>query len=207
MSPLLTTNNVRMAVLGVTGLAVAVVLWGVMRVVMAGNPSPVAPAESAVQAAELAYRASLAEEDAEMTERPLYWHGRQRELAGAGSNAPKQEKVAPNNALNKATLTAVMKAGDSTVVIVRVGNESHRVAVGENLLGWKLASVTPTGDRVQFKKGARNHPLVLEHAFPRNAPKPGVAQRRARAQANQAKAAPKDQPPEQAEAPDNNRDE
>lgn len=99
-----------------------------------------------------------------MASRPLFWVGRRPVVVDDSAMGAAEEKGAAVDAseLDNVELSGVYFAGDASGVIVRVDGKRMRVALGEELMGWKLKSVD--GSEVRFVSADREKTIQLEHA-------------------------------------------
>lgn len=95
-----------------------------------------------------------------MAARPLFWEGR-RPVQDGGDTTVEETATVRSNELDKVELTGVYFAGEASGVIVRSGGQRQRLAVGGELLGWRLESVSP--DSVRFTKAGQEKIIQLEH--------------------------------------------
>ncbi len=109
-----------------------------------------------------------------MKDRPLFFEGR-RPPAEYVPDAPKAKPSKPVGKIRppRATLSGVVKVGDSTYVMLKgVGKEKGlvRTRVGEDVDGWKVESIQD--DRVVLKNGEETHEIPLRSYKAVALPKP-----------------------------------
>lgn len=99
-----------------------------------------------------------------MASRPLFWADRRPVVFDASQMEVTEEQGNPAraNELDSVELSGVYFAGDASGVIVRIDGQRRRVALGEDLLGWKLKSVD--GAEVRFVSDGQEKSIQLEHA-------------------------------------------
>jgi len=119
-------------------------------------------------------------------DRPLFFEGR-RPPAEYVPDAPAAKPVRPaaNVRPPNATLSGVIKVGDTTYVLLQgVGKEKGlvRTRVGEDVDGWKVESIQD--DRVVLKNGAEQHEIHLRSYKPVPLPKPAAANKAAQQNKN-----------------------
>jgi hypothetical protein len=118
--------------------------------------------------------------------RPLFFEGRRpppEYVPDAPAAKPTRPvgKVRPPNA----TLSGVIKVGDSTYVILNgVGKKKglSRAKVGEDVNGWKVESIHD--DRVVVQSGKEKHEILLRSYKPVPLPRPKPAKKAADAKNN-----------------------
>ncbi|MBE8718865.1 hypothetical protein [Cellvibrio polysaccharolyticus] len=99
-----------------------------------------------------------------MASRPLFWAGRRPVIIDASEidTVEDTRSSAKANELDNVELSGVYFAGDASGVIVRLDGKRMRVALGEELMGWKLKSVD--GSEVRFVSADQEKTIQLEHA-------------------------------------------
>lgn len=129
---------------GVLGLALLLLLWGLVGILanlFSSGPAPVYPSEASLQVESLMLEEPLSSEAASaMIARPLFWEsrrlidGRPLELILPKSEPPKPKK------LEGVTLHGVFGVGDSLGAIATVNGKTVRVTSDQPIKGWRLAS-------------------------------------------------------------------
>jgi hypothetical protein len=179
--PLRSERRVELALLGCVVLLLLVGAYLLVRVVLATDVAPIAPAPDSVRVATLAGRAPLPLEEREaILARPLFWAGRVPEEVpqepAAIAEAEQRARAAPK--MKGVTVRGVYGSGDTGGVILSVKERELRVAVGDEVEGWRLERVT--GNSAVFVSGAERDerellPQVVE------APPPPAADRATKA--------------------------
>ncbi|MHA7816240.1 MAG: hypothetical protein ACX93N_07175 [Pseudohaliea sp.] len=161
--PLRSERRVELALLVSVVLLVLLAFYLLLRVAMATDIEPVAPAPDSVRVATLAGAGELpvAEREA-MLARPLFWAGRRPEELPeepvAVAEAEQPGKPAPR--MKGVTVRGIYGSGETGGVILSVKDRQLRVAVGEAVDGWRLERVT--GDRAVFiSAGVRDERELL----------------------------------------------
>ena len=166
--PLRSERRVELALLVSVALFALLALYLLLRVAMATDIEPVAPAADSVRVASLAGAGALSVPEREaMLARPLFWAGRTPEELPdepvAVAEAEQPGKPAPR--MKGVTVRGIYGSGETGGVILSVKKRQLRVAVGEAVDGWRLERVT--GDRAVFiSAGVRDErellPQVIE---------------------------------------------
>jgi len=152
--PLRSERRVELAVLVCGALLGLLALYLLLRVVLATDIKPIAPAPDSVRVATVAGDdALLAEEREVLLARPLFWAGRtpeeEREAPEVVAEVETKEKAAPR--MKDVTVWGIYGSGDTGGVILSVKQRQLRLAVGEEVDGWRLDRVT--GDSAVFISG------------------------------------------------------
>lgn len=170
LDPLRSERYVELLLLVLAVLFLLQLLWGFYRSVFPAIPQPVQPTADALQVVALNDAGAIpAELRSEIVQRPLFWV--QRRPTGPAALAAAQaaaEQAAADAELNGAgeikglKLAGVFGAGDSAGVIVlsEKQEKKHRLAVGDDINGWALDSVSST--EAVFRNGARRATLELK---------------------------------------------
>lgn len=152
--PLRSERRVELMLVGCGGLLLALALYLLLRIVLATDVEPIAPAPDSVRVATLAVGEALPVEEREaLLARPLFWAGRLPEEAAGEpavvAEAEKPGKAAPR--MKDVTVHGVYGSGETGGVILSVKQRELRVAVGDEVEGWRLEGVT--GDSAVFVSG------------------------------------------------------
>ncbi len=145
--PLRSERRVELALLGGGLLLLLLVLYLLIRVAMATDIDAIAPAPDSVRVASLSRSGVPPVEDREaIVSRPLFWAERQpvdlveTPEAAAEAEKEKPEKAAPR--MKEVTLSGIYGSGETGGVILSVKRRQLRLAVGEEVDGWRLERVT-----------------------------------------------------------------
>lgn len=154
--PLRSERRVELAVLGCAAVLLLLLIYLLLRILLATDIAPIAPAPDSVRVATLAGGGALPVQEREaLLARPLFWAGRQPESAAAGlavvTEAEASSEAAPR--MKDVTLQGVYGSGKAGGVILSVKQRQLRVAVGDEVEGWRLERVT--GDSAVFVSGGK----------------------------------------------------
>ncbi len=170
--PLRSERRVELVLLATVALLLLTVLYVALRIAMATTIRPLAPAPDSVRVVALQGAAALpAGEREAIVRRPLFWAGRRPVEAAAppaeavAQGAAEERAAAPR--LKDVTVRGIYGSGDSGGVILTVKDRELRLAVGEEIEGWRLDRVD--GNSATFVSGgARDRrelvPAVIEVA-------------------------------------------
>ncbi len=154
--PLRTERRVELVLLSLSGALFLLALYLLLRIVMATSIEPIAPTSDSVRVAALAEsEAPTAEARGRLLARPLFWVERRPTTAPtdaaviAEAEAEAARKAAP--LMKNVTLHGVYGSGEAGGVILSVEQRQLRLAVGEEIEGWRLERVT--GDSAVFVNG------------------------------------------------------
>jgi hypothetical protein len=147
VDPLRSERRVELALLGCGLLLLLLVLYFLVRVAVATDIDAIAPAPDSVRVASLSRSGVPPVEDREaIVSRPLFWAERQpvepvvTPEAVAAAEKGKPEKAAPR--MKEVTVSGVYGSGETGGVILSVKQRQLRLAVGEEVDGWRLERVT-----------------------------------------------------------------
>ena len=169
VDPLRSERRVELVVLATAALLLLTVLYVAARIAMATTIRPVAPAPDSVRVAALQGAGALpAEEREAIVRRPLFWAERRptEEVApveAVAQGAAENRAAAPR--LKDVTVRGIYGSGDSGGVILTGKNRELRLAVGEEIEGWRLERVD--GNSATFVSGGERDrrelvPAVIE---------------------------------------------
>jgi len=166
--PLRSERRVELVLLGCGALLLLLALYLLLRILLATDVAPVAPAPDSVRVVSLAGSGALPAEEREvLLARPLFWAGRLPEEASAEAAVVVQEKESARAAprMKDVTVRGVYGSGESGGVILSVKERELRLAVGDEVDGWRLERVTG-GSAVFVSGDARDErellPQVIE---------------------------------------------
>jgi len=171
VDPLRSERRVELVLLATAALLLLTVFYVATRIAMATAIRPVAPAPDSVRVAGLQGAGVLpAEEREAIVRRPLFWAERRPTEAVAPVEAVAQGAVENRAAaprLKDVTVRGIYGSGDSGGVILTAKDRELRLAVGEEIEGWRLERVN--GNSATFVSGgARDRrelvPAVIEVA-------------------------------------------
>lgn len=173
--PLRSERRVELVLLSCVGLLLLVAAYLLLRVVLATDVAPIAPAPDSVRVAALADSKPLSLEEREaILARPLFWAGRAPQEApqepAAVADTERRTAAAPR--MKDVTVLGVYGSGDAGGAILSVKERQLRVAVGDEIEGWRLELITDNS--AVFVSGAERDerellPQVIEVLPPESA--------------------------------------
>src|SRR6056297_2710059 len=153
--------RLRQIALVLAGLLLLQVLYAGVTLVFRGEPEPIPPAASTLEAGAPAYRAPGPDEQGgDIVARPLFWAGRQPHAAAP---APEPVVAAPAqpSPLKDIKLLGVYSAGPNSGIIVSLKGERRRLQIDDEVDGWTFSMMSDDG--AIFANGAASTELRLEH--------------------------------------------
>jgi hypothetical protein len=168
--PLRSERRVELALLVAGALLLLTVLYLAVRIALATAITPIAPAPDSVRVAMLQGPAVVpGEEREEIVRRPVFWAERKpvegiaAYEAAQPQSAETGEQAAPR--MKNVTVRGVYGSGERGGVILSVKDRELRLAVGEEIEGWRLEEIS--GDSATFVSGGVRDrrellPLVIE---------------------------------------------
>jgi hypothetical protein len=160
-------------------LVVVQLLWLGLGALRESPVTPIEPARDSLRVLSAAGTGAITgPQSLELQSRPLFWASR-RPAPGAGVMTSLQQlaELKPAGRLDELELTGVLGSGDQGTAIVSFKGKQMRLAIGDEVQGWALQSVS-LGEAVFESAGARDVRRLL--------PQPAEAKRTA--------AEPPDQP-------------
>lgn len=154
--PLRTERRVELVLLLFVALLLLALLYQGVRLVLADEVEPLAPAPDSVRVADLVRPAAPAPEARrELLQRPLFWSERAPPAPVedvAEAEPEPEEKARAARRMKGVTVSGVYGSGDSGGAIIALKDRELRLAVGDEVQGWRLAEVT--GQSAVFVSGA-----------------------------------------------------
>lgn len=168
--PLRSERRIELAVIVLVAVLLLQLVWAGVRLLLADNVAPVAPAADSLLVAEVPRPQRVdAEDSAAVQARPLFWAERRptdviaSAAADAAAAAAKSEKAAPK--MKDVTLLGVFGSGRTGGAIVAVKGEQERIAVGDRVQDWQLQEIA--ANRAVFVSGgARDERELLPRVIP-----------------------------------------
>ena len=142
--PLRTERRVELIVLIFLVLLLLQFGWGSYRALFPPIPDPVRPMRDSLQVANVQGLSVVSpEQRAQIRQRPLFWASRSPVVLEPVKPEPEPKKAntAKPGKIENVKLAGVFGGGDTGGVIVISKGKKRRLAVGEELNGWKLQSV------------------------------------------------------------------
>ncbi|MCX2972158.1 hypothetical protein EYC87_00980 [Halieaceae bacterium IMCC8485] len=142
--PLRTERRVELIVLIFLVLLLLQFGWGSYRALFPPIPDPVRPMRDSLQVANVQGLSVVSpEQRAQIRQRPLFWASRAPVVLEPVKPEPEPKKAntAKPGKIENVKLAGVFGGGDTGGVIVISKGKKRRLAVGEELDGWKLQSV------------------------------------------------------------------
>lgn len=157
--------ELRRVALGVTGLLVVVVAWGAGRVMLLSAPEPHLPAESSLHVAGVAGEDAAQALPDDLTSRPLFWYGRTPyEPPPQEAEVFEQPQEVLEMEIDEVQLVGILGAGDQSGIIVSHAGASRRLALDDEIEGWRFVGLSAEG--AEFTSLGRTRVLTMEHAAP-----------------------------------------
>ncbi len=160
--PIRTERRVELIVLVLLALLLLQFGWGSYRALFPPIPDPVRPMRDSLQVANVQGLSVVSpEQRAQIRQRPLFWASRAPvvlEPVKPGPD-PKEANTAKPGKIENVKLAGVFGGGDTGGVIVISKGKKRRLAVGEELDGWKLQSVEAFS--ADFSSGDQQATLAL----------------------------------------------
>ena len=160
--PIRTERRVELIVLVLLVLLLLQFGWGSYRALFPPIPDPVRPMRDSLQVANVQGLSVVSpEQRAQIRQRPLFWASRAPvvlEPVKPGPD-PKEANTAKPGKIENVKLAGVFGGGDTGGVIVISKGKKRRLAVGEELDGWKLQSVEAFS--ADFSSGDQQATLAL----------------------------------------------
>jgi|TARA_R100000005_G_C4996511_1_gene203337 hypothetical protein len=158
--PQRTERHVELLVLLLGLLLLLQLAFFLLRVLLPPSPEPIEPTAASLTVADrIAGRLLDTRGSAELRERPLFWEGRRPVDDSAVSDGEASTQKASQ--LKGIRLLGIYGGGESGGIIVRVEGKQQRLAVGDELRGWKLESMDGSGATLSSARGGRER-LELE---------------------------------------------
>ncbi len=149
-----------LAAVVITAILVLAVLVALLVSLRSEVPEPVLPARDATRAQAVAAISPLGAEPRQaMLERPLFWSSR-RPLAPVEETDEPVDEAQVADELKNLIVLGLFSDGDNGGMIVRFKQQRKRVAVGESIAGWELASVG--AGKVTMTRGERRSDVPLK---------------------------------------------
>ncbi|NND66995.1 MAG: hypothetical protein HKN19_05345 [Halioglobus sp.] len=155
--------ELRRVAIGVTGLLLLVLVWGGARVLFLSAPEPHLPAESSLRVAKIEGANAQEAIPQDLTTRPLFWHGRQPyQPPAVSAQASDQPEEVLEMEIDAVQLVGVLGAGDESGIIVTHAGSSRRLALDDEIEGWRFTGLSDEG--AKFTSSGRTRLLTMEHA-------------------------------------------
>lgn len=160
--PLQTERRVEFGFLIAATITLLVFLYGGLRLLGIGPPAPLVPGSETLAVAEAGVLQVVTDElSREVGARPLFWRSRRPEVP-IPEEVPQESSEDEAGNFEDVKLMGVFGSGDSVGIIALVAGEKQRILRGQELKGWKLASVKE--GKARFRSGPGRQELELKHA-------------------------------------------
>ena len=160
--PIRTERRVELIVLVLLALLLLQFGWGSYRALFPPIPDPVRPMRDSLQVANVQGLSVVSpEQRAQIRQRPLFWASRTPVVLEPVKSEPdsKEANAAQPGKIENVKLAGVFGGGNTGGVIVISKGKKRRLAVGEDLNGWKLQSVEAFS--ANFSSGDQQATLAL----------------------------------------------
>jgi hypothetical protein len=163
-NPQLSDRRVELVAVILTGIMVALLLFGLLRLALPSQHGAIAPTADSLVVSELPNAGVVSPQlSSQVRARPVFWPSRRPVYAGEEQPIAAQEAgAAAPSALDQVELRGIFGGGDSAGIIALVKGKKKRVMLGDKVVGWKLDSID--GYSVTFVDRGKSKTLSLARA-------------------------------------------